>query len=74
MAATPSAEVPHLGQDAIHIHRPTPRAVTDVETAAKAAYALRGNDRGHLTVAAPGLYPHMWSWDAAFIAIGLARL
>ncbi|MFF5258288.1 amylo-alpha-1,6-glucosidase [Actinomadura viridis] len=54
--------------------RATPRALTDVETAGRAAYALRGNDRGRLTVAAPGLYPHMWSWDAAFIAIGLARL
>jgi hypothetical protein len=74
VAATPSAEVPHLGQDAIQTHRPTPRAVANVETAAKAAYALRGNDRGRLTVAAPGLYPHMWSWDAAFIAIGLARV
>ncbi|MEW2355505.1 glycogen debranching protein [Spirillospora sp. NPDC029432] len=56
---------------------PAPRrrgALTDMETAARAAYALRGNDRGPHTVAAPGLYPHMWSWDAAFIAIGLARL
>jgi glycogen debranching enzyme len=44
------------------------------EVAARAAYVLRGNDRGGLTVAAPRLYPHMWSWDAAFIAIGLARL
>ncbi|WP_433476355.1 glucosylglycerate hydrolase [Spirillospora sp. CA-142024] len=42
--------------------------------AARAAYVLRSNDRGALTVAAPRLYPHMWSWDAAFVAIGLARL
>jgi hypothetical protein len=35
---------------------------------------LRANDRGHMTVAAPALYPHMWSWDAAFVAIGLAQL
>lgn len=48
--------------------------LSDTELAARAAYVLRGNDRGSLTVAAPGLYPHMWSWDAAFIAIGLARL
>ncbi|HEX2313880.1 MAG TPA: glycogen debranching protein [Thermomonospora sp.] len=44
------------------------------QTAARAAYVLAGNDRGRLTVAAPQLYPHMWSWDAAFIAIGLARV
>ena len=25
-----------------------------------------------MTTAAPRLYPHMWSWDAAFVAIGLA--
>lgn len=25
-------------------------------------------------MAAPRLYPHQWSWDAAFIAIGLARI
>jgi hypothetical protein len=74
VAATPSAEVPRLGQHETQLHRSAPRAITDVETAARAAYALRANDRGHLTVAAPGLYPHMWSWDAAFIAIGLARV
>jgi glucosylglycerate hydrolase len=39
-----------------------------------AAEVLRRNDRGTSTVAAPGLYPHQWSWDSAFIAIGLARL
>ncbi|WHT23129.1 glycogen debranching protein [Crossiella sp. CA-258035] len=41
---------------------------------ARAAYVLRGNDTGALVTAAPQLYPHMWSWDAAFIAIGLAHL
>lgn len=45
-----------------------------MEVVARAAYVLRGNDLGTLTVAAPRLYPHMWSWDAAFVAIGLARL
>ncbi|MBG6184941.1 hypothetical protein IWX65_002919 [Arthrobacter sp. CAN_A214] len=34
---------------------------------------LRLNDLGTMTTAAPNLYPHMWSWDAAFVAIGLAR-
>lgn len=44
------------------------------QLAARAAYVLRGNDTGQLVTAAPRLYPHMWSWDAAFIAIGLAHL
>jgi hypothetical protein len=35
---------------------------------------LRANDRGSVTVAAPRLYPHQWSWDAAVVAIGLAHL
>lgn len=42
--------------------------------AARAAMVLRDNDTGSLVTAAPKLYPHMWSWDAAFIAIGLAQL
>jgi hypothetical protein len=29
---------------------------------------------GTWTKAAPDLYPHQWSWDSAFIAIGLSRL
>jgi len=35
---------------------------------------LRGNSAGELTKAAPDLYPHQWSWDAAFVAIGLAHV
>jgi hypothetical protein len=27
-----------------------------------------------ITRAAPALYPHQWSWDAAFNAIGLASV
>lgn len=42
--------------------------------AARAAYLLRANDLGELTTAAPRLYPHLWSWDAAFVAIGLATI
>ncbi len=41
---------------------------------ADAADLLRANDRGSMTAAAPRLYPHMWSWDAAFVAIGLASV
>ncbi|MBP1161512.1 glycogen debranching protein [Rhodococcus sp. PvR099] len=44
------------------------------QLAARAAYLLRGNDLGTMTSAAPRLYPHMWSWDAAFVAVGLAPL
>jgi hypothetical protein len=35
---------------------------------------LRGNDGGGWTKAAPDLYPHQWSWDSAFIAIGWAHI
>ena len=44
------------------------------QLSARAAYLLRGNDLGVMTTAAPLLYPHMWSWDAAFVSIGLAPL
>lgn len=70
MSSIRSAEV-RLGHPALE---PGRAGLSRMEIAARAAYALRGNDRGRLTVAAPRLYPHMWSWDAAFIAIGLARL
>ena len=39
-----------------------------------AAEVLRNNDLGGWTKAAPRLYPHQWSWDSAFIAIGLAQI
>jgi hypothetical protein len=35
---------------------------------------LRDNSTGLITKAAPTLYPHQWSWDAAFNAIGLATV
>ena len=44
------------------------------QLAARAADLLRGNDLGTMTSAAPRLYPHMWSWDAAFVAVGLATM
>src|SRR6185312_15100565 len=44
------------------------------ETLRDAAMAvLRKNDLGDWTKPAPRLYPHQWSWDSAFIAIGLAH-
>ncbi len=44
------------------------------EVAFRAAGILRRNDLGGWTKPAPHLYPHQWSWDSAFIAIGLSHL
>src|SRR5918992_1706000 len=44
------------------------------ELVAQAGRILRRNDMGGWPRAAPSLYPHLWSWDSAFIAIGLAPL
>ena len=40
----------------------------------RAAAVLRRNDAGSWTKASPHLYPHQWSWDSAFNAIGWAHL
>jgi hypothetical protein len=45
---------------------------TDLATAARSV--LAANWRGRHTVPSARLYPHQWSWDSAFIAIGLARV
>jgi glucosylglycerate hydrolase len=44
--------------------------------AARAGHVLGGNARSTdgVVKAAPSLYPHQWSWDTAFIAIGLAQV
>lgn len=39
-----------------------------------AVAVLRLNDLGGWTKPAPTLYPHLWSWDSAAIAIGLAHI
>lgn len=44
------------------------------ELADRAVKVLRGNQAGTMTRAAPDLYPHQWSWDAAFVAVGLAHV
>ena len=49
-------------------------ALTDVRLGAEAAEVLRMNDMGGWTKAAPLLYPHQWSWDSAFVAIGWAQV
>ncbi|MFE9773342.1 hypothetical protein ACFYOV_16990 [Streptomyces sp. NPDC005931] len=43
----------------------------DARTARRAARVLDDNWTGTSTVPSLGLYPHQWSWDSAFIAIGL---
>ncbi|MHC3472083.1 MGH1-like glycoside hydrolase domain-containing protein [Streptomyces sp. 7R007] len=40
----------------------------------RAAQVLEANWTGTSTVPSRGLYPHQWSWDSAFIAIGLRHL
>jgi glucosylglycerate hydrolase len=49
-------------------------AGSDTELAARAGYVLRDNSAGTATMAGPGLYPHQWSWDAGFVAVGLAAV
>jgi glucosylglycerate hydrolase len=44
------------------------------DLAGAATAVLQANHRGTYTVAAPSLYPHQWSWDAALVSVGLARL
>jgi glucosylglycerate hydrolase len=55
--------------------RESPRARTaPAEVSPLAAGVLRRNSLESWTRPAPGLYPHQWSWDSAFIALGLAHL
>src|ERR671932_318323 len=51
-----------------------PSGSLDSDLARRAAEVLRHNDMGGWTRASPELYPHQWSWDTGFIAIGLAHL
>jgi len=44
------------------------------ELAKQAIGVLHRNDRGTWTRPSPRLYPHQWSWDAAFVAMGWAQL
>ncbi|HEX2419857.1 MAG TPA: hypothetical protein VHJ83_17320 [Micromonosporaceae bacterium] len=55
---------------------PATESATESATDLRAAAikVLQANDRGAVTVAAPQLYPHQWSWDAGFVCVGLARL
>ncbi|MDT0194453.1 glycogen debranching protein [Arthrobacter sp. AB6] len=44
------------------------------ELGRRARNVLAANDLGTMVTAAPNLYPHMWSWDAAFVAAGLSTV
>jgi hypothetical protein len=52
--------------------RPAGEKPTEVRPLA--AGVLRRNDLKNWTKPGPSLYPHQWSWDSAFIALGLAHL
>lgn len=52
----------------------TIKHLTDEQLWIGAMNVLRNNDLGGWTKASPALYPHQWSWDSAFIAIGLSRV
>ena len=49
------------------------RALRDASAARLGANTVRVDGRT-FAVAAGALYPHQWSWDAAFVAMGLAHL
>ncbi|MEV6835447.1 hypothetical protein AB0N17_13175 [Streptomyces sp. NPDC051133] len=49
-------------------------AACDASLRVRAARVLEANWTGASTVPSRNLYPHQWSWDSAFIAIGLRHL
>src|SRR6266511_99313 len=53
-----------------HRLRKVPSESERRELVARARAVLDANWRGSSTVPSRSLYPHQWSWDAAFIAIG----
>lgn len=63
-----SPEITHSGA---HVYDPD-RSTGSLHL--RAARVLEGNWTGTSTVPSRGLYPHQWSWDSAFIAIGLRHL
>lgn len=48
-------------------------ATSDEDLARHAREVLEANWLGHSTSPSVQLYPHQWSWDSAFVAIGYAR-
>lgn len=51
-------------------HPKSPNATRRRELLAAARAVLDRNWTGASTIPAPGIYPHQWSWDTGFIAIG----
>ncbi|MFJ6386924.1 MGH1-like glycoside hydrolase domain-containing protein [Streptomyces sp. NPDC091972] len=56
------------------LNRPAPTASAALTLRSGAARVLFDNWTGTSTVPSRTLYPHQWSWDSAFIAIGLRHL
>lgn len=56
------------------LETPAPAAADALTLRRGAARVLLANWTGGSTVPSRGLYPHQWSWDSAFIAIGLRHL
>ncbi|MGW3853132.1 MGH1-like glycoside hydrolase domain-containing protein, partial [Streptomyces fagopyri] len=56
------------------LDRPVPTAAASLTVRRGAARVLIDNWTGTSTVPSHTLYPHQWSWDSAFIAIGLRHL
>ncbi|MEV7996048.1 trehalase family glycosidase [Streptomyces sp. NPDC086077] len=56
------------------LDRPVPTAAASLTLRRGAARVLIDNWTGTSTVPSRTLYPHQWSWDSAFIAIGLRHL
>ncbi|MFD9006944.1 trehalase family glycosidase [Streptomyces sp. NPDC059582] len=56
------------------LDRPVPAAAAPLTVRRGAARVLLDNWSGTSTVPSRTLYPHQWSWDSAFIAIGLRHL
>jgi glycogen debranching enzyme len=50
-----------------------PQSGSDAELIAHAREVLNANWLGHATSPSAQLYPHQWSWDSAFVAIGYAH-
>lgn len=66
-------EQPVAGQAPPYQHHQRRRSLSTGdrdELVRRARAVLDANWRGHSTVPSRSLYPHQWSWDAAFIAIG----
>jgi mannosylglycerate hydrolase MGH1-like protein len=56
------------------LDRPAPTAASALTLRRGAARVLLDNWTGTSTVPSRTLYPHQWSWDSAFISIGLRHL